>query len=470
MLTGYFIATLCSPLITMNKKSSFLFWLLIIVPSIFSASWSVDMTEQFSKPESLTLPGLIYNSSEHFIDIESVNLVSLLERIGDSRLVLLGESSHGTSEFYDMRARITRELIEKKGFTIIAAEADWPDAENLNRFVFSTTHDSHYYNRSFSRFPRWMWINHSVNEFSYWLKNHNQSATSFENKTGFYGLDLYNLKDSMAAINNYLQSIDSPMLQTAHQAYDCLIPWVNKPSSYGRKIQSGHIRDCEFEVNSLLLDLYENHTSYKQSGTQQFFSALQNARLVVNAERYYRTMNQPGSKSWNQRDQHMFETLLEVLNHRGPSSKAIIWAHNLHVGDGRAMGMTSRGEFNLGQRVREAFGDNAYLIGFGTYQGTVAAAPKWGETVQIMHIPPARHNSYEQLFHEVKADNFMLPLRHLLNNLTQQKLMEKRLQRAIGVVYDPETDYKRNYSDVSLPEQFDEFIWFDETRAVKPLR
>ncbi|MBT3206139.1 MAG: erythromycin esterase family protein [Gammaproteobacteria bacterium] len=455
----------------MYKKPSTLFWLLIFLPLITTAQWQ----DETSKQTGPSLPELIYNSTEHFTNIDSVNLDGLLQRIGDSRLVLLGEASHGSAEFYDMRARITRELIEKKGFNIIAIEGDWPDVESIDHFIRGSDHDPILNNDfsstpGFSRFPRWMWMNHSVSSFVQWLKDHNQSINSAENTAGFYGLDIYNMVGSIEAVLNYLQGVDPQMAEVARWSYACLKPRIADPSHYSRVMQSGRFRGCEYEVLSVLQNLLQKQEFYSYLDGHQFFNALQNARLVMSAERYYRTLYHTGSKSWNQRDQHMFDTLLEVLNFRGQKSKAIIWAHNLHVGDARATKMSAHGDFNLGQRVRETFGDNAYLIGFGTHHGTVAAASRWGGSVEVMQVPPSGSDSYGHLFHGVDADNFLLPLRNPVLDITRKKLLAKRLQRSIGVVYDPETELKKNYAYSSLPRQFDEYIWFNETQAVKPLK
>ena len=461
----------------MNKKCSTLFWLLIFVPLIATAGRQDETAEQVSKQikqTSLTLPELIYDSSEHFSDIDSANLDGLLKRIGDSRLVLLGEASHGTAEFYDMRARITRELIEKKGFNIVAIEADWPDATSIDFFIRGSGHKPMFNKKPFSGFPTWMWANHSVLAFVHWLKDYNQSFNSAEDAVGFYGLDLYNMFSSIEAVLNYLQDIDPKMAEAARWSYGCLMPWANDPSLYSRVMQSGRYRGCEYEVFAVLQDLLKKREFYRDLDEQRFFSAVQNARLVRNGERYYRTMYYANNDSWNQRDQNMFETLQAVLNYRGQTSKAVVWAHNSHIGDARATEVSAHGEFNLGQRVRETFGDDAYLIGFGTDHGTVAAASEWGGPMQVMQLQPSHSDSYERLCHDVKIDNFLLPLRNTnsrkpIQDITRKKLLEERLQRAIGVTYDPENELKKHYIYASLPRQFDEYIWFDETRAVKPL-
>ena len=425
------------------------------------------------------LPELIFDSSDHFSGINSANLDGLLERIGDSRLVLLGEATHGSAEFYDMRARITRELIESKGFDVVAIEADWPDVTAIDYFISQANHKyikkPVFKIRPFSGFPSWMWANHSVYNFTQWLKKHNQNVEFNEDTVGLYGLDLYNLFNSIEAVLDYFQDVDAKAAEVASRFYGCLMPWSNDPAIYSQVMESGRFRGCEYEVLAVLSELQRNQAFYKRFDKQQYFNALQNARLVKNGERYYRTMSDDAADSWNQRDQNMFDTLLAILNHRGAASKVVIWAHNSHIGDARATEMRTHGRFNLGQRVRETFGDSAYLIGFGTDHGTVAAASQWGAAMQVMQIPPSHADSYEGLFHQVKADNFLLPLRKSITanpvyELTRKKLQAERLQRAIGTMYDPADELNKHYSRVSLPRQFDEYIWFDETQAVKPLR
>ena len=438
-----------------------------------------------SADTDISLPELIYNSSEHFSDTGSANLDGLLQRIGDSRLVLLGEASHGTAEFYDMRARITRELIKNKGFTIVAVEADWPDAEIIDDYIRGTRHESEQKkatNKPFAGFPSWMWANHSVHDFTRWLADYNQSIVSTKDKVGFYGLDLYNPFGSIDTVLEYLQDVDPEAAEAARWHYGCLAPWVHDPSSYSRDMQTGRFRGCRYEVFAVLQQLRDKRQRYiqndrdddEESHRQRYFKAEQNARLAINGERYFRTMYDSSNESWNQRDHSMFETLQAIMNFRGKTSKTVVWAHNSHIGDARATERSEHNEFNLGQLVRETFADRAYLIGFGTDHGTVAAASKWGGPMQVMQIPPSNRDSYGYQFHQVKTDNFLLPLRDTESRDSNQdamriRLLTVRLQRAIGTTYDPEDELKKHYSRASLPRQFDEFIWFDETRAVKPL-
>ncbi|WP_366942971.1 erythromycin esterase family protein [uncultured Cocleimonas sp.] len=416
-----------------------------------------------------TLPELIYKSSEHFARIDQVNLDNLMERIGGSRIVLLGEASHGTAEFYEMRARITKELIEKKGFTSVAVEADWPDAAHINQYIHGIESDPLLESKPFSRFPTWMWANHSVLEFSHWLKNHNDNLDSVNEKVSFYGLDLYSLFSSIEAVLGYLDKVDPATAEVARTRYGCLMPWSDDLGMYSQVTITKQYRECEEDVIATLRDLLAKRIEYSQADGEQFFNAEQNARLVKNAERYYRTMYYAENNSWNQRDQHMFETLQSVIAHRGPKAKVVIWEHNSHIGDARATQMSARGELNIGQLAREEYGNDAYLIGFGTDHGTVAAASEWGGPMEVKQVQPSHIDSYERVCHEVKTDNFLLPLRNPLQQITRKKLLAERLERAIGVIYRPETELQSHYFYACLPNQFDEYIWFDETRAVVPL-
>ncbi|MGB7450697.1 MAG: protein-L-isoaspartate(D-aspartate) O-methyltransferase [Lysobacterales bacterium] len=440
------------------------------VPLIGAAGWE-DETGRMpdEKTTSASLPELIYQSSEHFARINEVNLDRLLQRIGDSRLVLLGEASHGTAEFYDMRARITWELIEKKGFNIIAAEADWPDAAHIDRYIHGSAPDPLHESTPFSRFPTWMWANHSVLKFVHWLKQHNEKVANPALQVGFYGLDLYSLYSSIDVVLSYLDEIDPATAEVARLRYGCLMPWVNDPGMYAQVTVTKQYRECERDVLATLQDLLRKRVDYSRADGARFFDAEQNARLVANAERYYRTMYYAENSSWNQRDQHMFDTLLSVLAYRGADSKAVIWEHNSHIGDARATQMSARGEFNIGQLTRQKFPGSSYLIGFGTDHGTVAAASEWGGPMEIKQVQPAHIDSYERVCHEVETDCFLLPLTQPLQEVTRAKLLAERLERAIGVIYRPETELQSHYFYASLPRQFDEYIWFDESRAVEPL-
>ncbi len=440
------------------------------VPLIGAAGWEDEVGGKPAKSrDEASLPELIYQSSEHFARIETVNLDKMLERIADCRLVLLGEASHGTAEFYDMRARITRELIEKKGFNIVAVEADWPDASHIDDYIHGKSPDPLLESTPFSRFPTWMWANHSVLNFTRWLKDHNTTVRDPEKQVGFYGLDLYSLYSSIEAVLNYLDEVDPGTAQVARMRYGCLMPWADDPGMYGQVVITKQYRKCENDVLATLRDLLQKRTDYTRADGDRFFNAEQNARLVTNAERYYRTMYYAENSSWNQRDQHMFDTLRSVLSFRGPQSKAVIWEHNSHIGDARATQMSARGELNIGQLTRQKFTDSCYLIGFGTDHGTVAAASEWGGPMEVKQVQAAHMDSYERLCHDTETDNFILPLSKPLMQTTRNKLLAERLERAIGVIYRPETELQSHYFYASLPRQFDEYIWFDETRAVEPL-
>ncbi len=440
------------------------------VPLIGAAGWEDEAGHKPAKENIVaSLPELIEQSSEPFASIEHVNLDKLMERIGDSRLILLGEASHGTAEFYDMRARITRELIEKKGVTIIAAEADWPDAAYIDHYIHGSSPDPFLKSQPFSRFPTWMWANHSVLNFINWLKAHNATVKDPDQQVGFYGLDLYSLYTSIEVVLHYLDTVDPQTAEVARLRYGCLMPWASDPSMYSRVTLTKQYRECEEEVLATLKDLHNKRMEYSRADGERFFDAEQNARVVSDAERYYRTMYYAENNSWNQRDQHMFETLQSVLDFKGPNAKAVIWEHNSHIGDARATEMSARGELNVGQLVRQEYGDAAYLIGFGTDHGTVAAASEWGGPMEIKQVLPSHRDSYEHVCHEVDTANFLLPLKKPLKEITRAKLLKERLERAIGVIYRPETELQSHYFYASLPHQFDEYIWFDETRAVEAL-
>ena len=404
-----------------------------------------------------------------FEDLEQADLGPLLERIERARVVGLGEATHGTSEFYRMRTRITRALVERAGFTIVAAEADWPDAARVDAYVraadAATSPDPQW--TPFSRFPTWMWRNLEVHDLVTWMREHNATVPR-ERRAGFYGLDLYSLHTSMNAVLRYLEDVDPQSARVARDRYACLAPWSQEPAEYGAAVLSG-LRDCEEEVIAMLRDLLDRRLEYLARDGTRFQDAVQNARLVAQAERYYRVMYEGSRASWNLRDTHMFETLRLLLDHRGPDARAVVWAHNSHVGDASATWMGRRGEINIGQLCRERWGEESYLIGFGTDHGTVAAASDWGGAMEIMEVRPSRADSYERLCHDSGLPAFVLPLRDPIHREVVELLAEPRLERAIGVIYRPRTELQSHYFEAKLPSQFDAWIWFDETRAVTPL-
>jgi protein-L-isoaspartate(D-aspartate) O-methyltransferase len=409
---------------------------------------------------------LIRDVAETFSDIEEVELGPLLDRIGTARVVLLGEATHGTSEFYQMRARITRELVERFGFTIVAVEADWPDAARVDHYVrhtpFSTGGEE-----AFTRFPVWMWRNQEVHDFVGWLHDHNERIDEPEARVGFYGLDLYSLTSSIEAVLRYLQQVDPATALIARERYGCLSPWQTDPATYGRAVLTGRFRACEDEVVGMLRDLLARHLEYASADGDRFLDAIQNARLVASAEQYYRVMYYGSVESWNLRDRHMFDTLNLILRFRGPDARAVVWEHNSHVGNAAATEMGARGEYNVGQLCRETFGSYAFLVGFGTDHGTVAAASDWGGRMEIKEIRPAHPGSYERLCHDSGVEAFMLHLREPDREELLDELLPPRLERAIGVIYRPETELASHYFQAVLPRQFDEYVWFDETAAVR---
>jgi erythromycin esterase-like protein len=398
-------------------------------------------------------------------------LHSLVEAIGDARLVLIGEATHGTHEFYLTRAELTKALIESRRFHFVAVEADWPDAHRANRWVRgeSADRDPDAALGDFHRFPRWMWRNRDVVAFLHWLRIHND-ARQVGDRVGFYGLDLYSLHRSIEAVLGYLNKVDAAAAARAKERYSCFETFGDDPQQYGYVSSLGLAPDCEDEVTSQLIDLRRRAFEYARRdghvAASEYFSAEQNARLVANAETYYRAMFGARAQSWNIRDQHMMETLEALLDHAGPDSRAVVWAHNSHLGDARATHMSDTGELNLGQLVRERFGSRAALIGFTTHEGTVTAARNWDDPAGRRHVRPSIAGSYERLFHEAGLDRFVLLLR---DGPLRQALSTPRLERAIGVIYRPETERASHYFQARLAAQFDAVLHIDTTSALEPL-
>lgn len=404
---------------------------------------------------------------EPFVNVEDANLESLLEQIGEARIVLLGEATHGTKEFYEMRSQITRQLIENKGFNFVAIEGDWPDAARIDNYVRHVDCPVTEWT-AFARFPIWMWRNNSVKTFVDWLHNFNSEIES-NNRISFYGLDLYSLYNSISEVLKYLGDVDPIAANIARERYGCLTPWQKDPATYGRAAISGAYQSCEKEVLEMLTDILRKRQDYTEYDGERFLDTVQNARLVANAERYYRVMYYGSRESWNLRDMHMFETLNSLLNFHGAESKAIVWAHNSHVGDASATEMFRRGEYNLGYLCRQESNAKSYSIGFGTNDGTVAAASNWDEDMEIKHIKPAISKSYEHLFHQVEESNYLLGLSNVKSSHILQTLLQPRLERAIGVIYRPETELASHYYQAVLPKQYDEYIWIDRTQAVSAI-
>jgi protein-L-isoaspartate(D-aspartate) O-methyltransferase len=438
------------------------------VPLVGAAGWN-EPRGALIRPSGASEDGaraIVRESAEPFGDIETAELGPLLERIGGARVVLLGEASHGTSEFYRMRDRITRELIERQGFRIVAVEADWPDASRIDDFI---RHAPPAAGRpAFQRFPTWMWRNREVDHLVQWLREWNQDLPE-EERARFYGLDLYSLHSSIERVLRYLEDVDPDAARVARRRYGCLSPWESDPTIYGRMVLSGRYRACESEVVAMLADLLSRRLEYLSRDGTRFLDAVQNARLVANAEQYYRAMYYGGRESWNLRDTHMFDTLRLLLDFHGPDSRAVVWAHNSHVGDASATEMGSRGELNIGQLSRERFRARSFHVGFGTHAGTVAAASDWGGPLEIKDVRPSHERSYERVCHDTQVEAFFLHLREPGREALREELLEPRLERAIGVIYRPETELESHYFQAVLPLQFDEWIWFDRSTAVTPL-
>ena len=448
------------------------------VPLVGTEGWSLDGMPvrphrdrrplRISTSQRGRLAQLVSASCEPFDDIESARLQPLLQRIGAARVVLIGEASHGTSEFYRMRARMTRELITQLGFNIVAIEGDWPDTRMIDRHVRGQS-GPQLRTPPFSRFPTWMWRNAETREFVDWLAAHNRDLHG-DRQVSMHGLDVYSLNNSIGAVLDYLQRVDPLAAETARVRYGCFSPWETDPATYGRAAVSRRIRDCEQDAIATLTDLLNQRMEYLASDGESFFDAQQNATVVRNAEQYYRTMYYGSRESWNLRDRHMFDTLQAVLKHRGGGAKAVVWAHNSHVGNAAATEMGIRGEFNIGQLAREAYGAQAYSIGFGTDHGTVAAASNWDEPMQTMTVRTSHEDRYERVCHDPEIASFLLPMREVHNRNLRIALLTPHLERAIGVIYRPQTELPSHYFHAALPAQFDEYIWFDATSAVEPLQ
>jgi protein-L-isoaspartate(D-aspartate) O-methyltransferase len=447
------------------------------VPLIGEHGWSEKeearqrpIEREISPPRGRAPPptDLLRAAAEPLPDLDDPAFGRLFDRFADARVVLLGEATHGTSEFYRARAAITRRLIERHGFTIVAVEADWPDAAAIDRYVRHKA-PSAATGPAFRRFPTWMWRNVEVHDFVDWLRAHNE-GTDPARRAGFFGLDIYNMRASMRAVIDYLDRVDPDAARAARERYGCLTPWQNDPATYGRAVLTAGYAKCEPAVVAMLRDLFDRETEYRLRDGERFFEAAQNARLVASAERYYRVMYYGAAESWNLRDRHMFETLERLLAWRGEGSKAVVWAHNSHIGDAAAtdMGMV-RDEINIGQLCRERFAARAVLVGLGTDRGTVAAASDWDGPLEIKTVRPAHPDSYERLCRDSGTARFLVDLREGRHPALRSTLLYPRLERAIGVIYRPETELASHYFEASLPRQFDTYLWFEETRAVTPL-
>jgi protein-L-isoaspartate(D-aspartate) O-methyltransferase len=452
------------------------------VPLIGEAGWAEPRAEKAldAEPsgfaEGLLLPGartrparsrishVMSQAAEPFGDLDELALLAM--RFADRRVVLLGEATHGTAEFYNARARITEMLVREHGFNIVAVEADWPDAGVFDAYVRGLPRPK-LPHAPFSRFPNWMWRNDEVGNFLKRLKGVNETISDPGMKAGFYGLDIYSLGASVEAVLAYLDKIDPEAARTARTRYGCLAPWRSEPARYGHMAISRGYALCEKPVTDALLDLMHKRLDYLIKDGEAFFDAEQNARIVAGAERYYRAIYYGDAVSWNLRDQHMFDTLERLLAHRGPDSKAVVWAHNSHIGNAAFTEMGQvRGEHNIGQLARERFGGQAALLGFGTDRGTVAAASDWDGPMEIKRVRPAREDSYEGRSRDTGLAAFFLETGPGQKADIRAELAEPLLERAIGVIYRPESELLSHYFQAELSRQFDAWIWFAETHAV----
>ena len=425
-----------------------------------------------SRPAGVELPAVLGARVQPLTSHPS-DYDALLDEIGEARLVLIGEATHGSHEFYQERATISRRLIEERGFGAVAVEADWPDAFRVNRYVRDRSGDRTPETAlgDFERFPQWMWRNTVVRDFVAWLREHNRGRAA-ERQAGFYGLDLYSLNASIQAVIGYLDTVDPAAAARARSRYGCFDHFHDDAQAYGYATSMGTAEPCEDDVVEQLLELQRRAADLaRQDGhvaEDEFFSAEMNARLAKNAEAYYRSMFRGRVSSWNLRDTHMADTLDALIAHLDRTtapSKIVVWAHNSHLGDARATQMGEADELNLGQLVRERHGATVFLLGQTTHHGTVTAASDWGGSAERKRVRPGMTGSYEALFHEVEHPAFYLPLR----DADVGARLGSRQERAIGVIYRPETERWSHYFGARLGEQFDAVLHFDETSALIPL-
>ena len=428
------------------------------------------MRRYFTKDVELNETAIVKSIKESAYPLKSkADLQPLMDRIGDARIVMLGEASHGTHEYYTWRTHISKKLIKEKGFNFIAVEGDWPDCYRLNRFVKG--YDAEYKSaykvlHAFNRWPTWMWANWEIVALADWLYEYNINLPA-NKKVGFYGLDVYSLWESMESIMKYLKSADPSALKIAEEAYNCFEPYRNdEGSSYARASQ--FVPElCQNEVVDLLKEVQQKLPTYN-TDYENVFSAEQNALVTVNAEKYYRAMIKGGPHSWNVRDRHMADTMERLLNFHGDDSKVIVWEHNTHIGDARATDMANEGMYNIGELARlQHHEKGVVLVGFGSYKGTVMAGKRWGAEMQVMPLPEAKTGSWEYLLHKSGSEDKLL----VMDDFTKDDmLMENQLgHRAVGVVYNPAYEQYGNYVPSILPMRYDAFIYLDETKALHPL-
>lgn len=398
----------------------------------------------------------------HVKGMETLDI--LIEKIGDARIVMLGEASHGTHEYYTWRSYISKKLIKEKKFSFIGVEGDWPDCYNINCYIkghnSSSAHITDVLKR-FDRWPTWMWANWEIADFGQWLHQYNKEL---EKKVGFYGLDVYSLWESLDALRRYLEKADPAALQKAAETFRCFEPYKEDATSYAYASRSTS-KLCEDEVIALLREI-QKRVLHQQLKEENLFNAEQNALIAVNAEKYYRAMIKSSAESWNIRDAHMQETLERLLKFHGPESKAIVWAHNTHIGDSSATDMADEGMFNIGELAREKFPGKTFLVGFGSHNGSVIAGNKWGAEMQHILVPDGRKGSWEYLLHKAGNENKLLLMKDFKDTVIDDKRID---HRAIGVIYRPQNERYGNYVPTVLPARYDAFIYIDKTTALHPL-
>lgn len=405
-------------------------------------------------------------NAEQLPSPDSKEFAQSFDRLGDARIVLLGEATHGTHEFYAARAQITRRLIEKHGFNIVAVEGDWPDVARIDNYVRHGASRPHS-GEPFTRFPTWMWRNREVLAFADWLRHHNEPL-AVSDRAGMWGLDVYSLRESIHAVIAYLDKHSPADADEARRRYGCLTPWQDQPQGYGQAVKYHGLEKCEEAIVRQLNDLLDRRMKLAAEDSESYFDAEQNARIVRAAEQYYRAMYHGAAESWNLRDRHMFDTLQALMAHH-KDARAVVWAHNSHIGNASATAMGWQGEFNIGELVRNSYGDQSVLVGFGTDRGTVAAASNWGANMQVMNVLPARDDSWEAAFRHTGFARSLTDWRSRKNRELVDALSNTLLERAIGVVYRPQTEYASHYFEAVLVDQFDAWVWFEESRAVTPL-
>ncbi len=418
---------------------------------------------QFMKKAAKALPPINSKSFPEYFDW-----------LGQYNVVLLGDASHGTSEFYEARAEITKRLIQEHGFKMVALEADWPDAEAMDHYVRRWPKQAgraEAHEVPFKKFPTWMWRNKEMQDLAHWMRDYNETLPA-DQKAGIYGLDLYSMGTSMHAVIRYLQNVDPEMAKQARERYSQLMRWAGREHQYGLKMKMSGMQSCEKDVVHMLLDLLKKRLEYsaKAGDGEGFHSAEQNAVLVVDAEEYYRKMYYSDEITWNLRDLHMFQTLKRLIDFR--QSKVVVWAHNSHLGDARYTDMgAQRDEINLGQLCRERLGvSDVAVVGTGTHDGTVAAAHEWDGDMEVMKVNPSREDSWERVAHDTGLDRFLIDMRKdHCDNATRRHLAAPRLERFIGVIYRPMTERWSHYSVSKLSKQFDAYMFFDKTHAVGAL-